>query len=112
VVGPRAAALALVGLAALAATAAPAGAAPAAPGFRVRTLDGARTIDSRAQGVTCPVALDPRLAVANRFGLRGTPYTVVIDTRGEMVARLHGGSAVARLPRILDRLLAERPRAR
>ena len=117
-------------------------AAPAAPGFRVKTLDGARTIDSRAllgqkvvvlrfqasyckpcaresaalaalaeryrargvevlalhvqdatadvrefvraQRVTYPIALDPKLAIGNRFGFRGTPYTVVIDRHGEM----------------------------
>jgi len=53
------------------------------------------------------VALDPRLSVGNRFGFRGTPYTVVVDLRGEMVARIHGESALARLPRILDGLLAK-----
>lgn len=146
-------------------------AAPAAPGFRARTLDGKRTIDSReligkkivvvrfqasyckpcakespalgrladryrgrgvdvlavhvqdtaadarrfvtANKATYPVALDPRLTLGNRFGFKGTPYTVVIDRKGEMVARIHGVSAVARLPRILDELLAkEAPGAR
>ena len=140
-------------------------AAPAAPGFRVRTLDGKRTIDSReligkkilvvrfqasyckpcvkesaalarladryhgrgvdvlalhvqdtaadarrfvtTNKVTYPVALDPRLTIGNRFGFKGTPYTVVIDRKGEMVARLRGVSAVGRLPRILDELLAK-----
>jgi peroxiredoxin len=59
--------------------------------------------------VTYPVALDPRLSVGNRFGFKGTPYTVVIDKKGEMVARLHGEGAVSRLPRILDGLLKETP---
>jgi peroxiredoxin len=59
----------------------------------------------REQKVTYKVALDPRLSVGNRFGFRGTPYTVVVDRRGEMVARIHGESALARLPRILDGLL-------
>ena len=54
---------------------------------------------------TYKVALDPRLAIGNRFGFRGTPYTVVVDLRGEMVARIHGVSAVTRLPRILDTLV-------
>ena len=139
-------------------------AAPAAPGFKVRLLDGKRTVDSReligkkvvvvrfqasyckpcakespglarladryrargvevlavhvqdtatdvrrfvaAHKVTYPVALDPRLTLGNRFGFKGTPYTVVIDRKGEMVARIHGESAVARLPKILDGLLA------
>lgn len=140
-------------------------AAPAAPGFRVRLLDGKRTMDSReligkkivvvrfqasyckpcarespalarladryrgrgvevlalhvqdtaadvrrfvaAHKVTYPVALDPRLTLGNRFGFKGTPYTVVIDRKGEMVARLRGVSAVGRLPKILDEILAK-----
>lgn len=64
----------------------------------------------REHKVTYPVALDPKLAVGNRFGLRGTPYTVVVDRRGEMVSRIHGESAVARLPRILDGLVGRSAR--
>ena len=60
----------------------------------------------REQNATYPVALDPRLTVGNRFGFKGTPYTVVVDKKGELVARIHGVSAVARLPKILDGLLA------
>ncbi|MGH7347415.1 MAG: TlpA family protein disulfide reductase, partial [Candidatus Rokuibacteriota bacterium] len=56
-----------------------------------------------------PVALDPRLTIGNTFGFKGTPYTVVIDQKGEMVAQLHGASAVGRLPRILDDLLKDEP---
>lgn len=59
----------------------------------------------RAQRVTYPVALDPRLTIGNLFDFKGTPYTVVIDRDGEMVARLHGASVVNRLPKILDDLL-------
>lgn len=59
----------------------------------------------REQKVTYPVALDPKLTVGNRFGFRGAPYTVVVDKKGEMVARIHGESAVARLPKILDGLV-------
>ena len=62
----------------------------------------------RGQRVTYPVALDPKLTIGNRFGFRGTPYTVVIDRKGEIVLRLHGESAVTRLPRILDDLLDRR----
>jgi peroxiredoxin len=54
---------------------------------------------------TYPIALDPRLNLGNRFGFKGTPYTVVIDRRGEMVARVHGEGMVRRLPRTLDGLL-------
>lgn len=64
----------------------------------VRTFMGANK-------VTYAVALDPRLTIANRYGFKGAPYTVVVDRRGEMVARLHGESVVSRLPRILDELL-------
>jgi len=60
----------------------------------------------REQNVTYPVALDPRLTIANHFGFKGTPYTVVVDRRGEMVARIHGESVVRRLPRLLDGLVA------
>jgi peroxiredoxin len=59
----------------------------------------------KTQKPTYPVALDPRLALGNRFGFKGTPYTVVIDLRGEMVAQIHGASAVNKLPRILDETL-------
>lgn len=52
-----------------------------------------------------PIAMDPRLNLGNRFGFKGTPYTVVIDKKGEMVVRLHGERVVSRLPRILDGLL-------
>lgn len=55
--------------------------------------------------VAYPVALDPRLTIGNTFGFKGTPYTVVIDRRGEMVAQIHGASAVSKLPRILDELV-------
>ena len=63
----------------------------------------------RANKVTYPVALDPRLTIGNRYGFKGTPYTVVIDRQGEIVARLHGESAVTRLPRLLDEILKKEP---
>jgi peroxiredoxin len=63
----------------------------------------------RANRATYPVALDPRLTIGNRFGFKGTPYTVVIDRKGEMVARLAGEGAVRRLPQMLDGLLAKDP---
>ena len=58
----------------------------------------------KANKLTCPAGLDPHLKIANRFGFRGTPYTVVINQKGEMVARIHGRSDEARLSRILDPL--------
>jgi peroxiredoxin len=157
----RVALLALAALLGL--TPALAHAAPAAPGFRVRLLDGGRTLDSRDliakkvlvlrfQASYCKpcaresaaldrlaeryrgrgvevlaihvqdtdadarkfvrdnkvaylVALDPGLTIGNRYGFKGTPYTVVVDRRGEIVLRQHGESVVSRLPRILDGIL-------
>ena len=58
---------------------------------------------------TYPIALDPKLTIGNSFGFKGTPYTVVIDQKGEMVARIHGPGALPRLPRILDDLMKETP---
>ncbi|PYN82110.1 MAG: hypothetical protein DMD96_07000 [Candidatus Rokuibacteriota bacterium] len=63
----------------------------------------------RKYKVTYPVALDTKLTIGNPFGFKGSPYTVVIDQKGEMVAQIHGESAVARLPRILDELLKKNP---
>ena len=59
----------------------------------------------RTHRIAFPVALDPRLAIANIFEFRGTPATVVIDRKGAVAARIDGESAVNRLPRILDEVL-------
>jgi peroxiredoxin len=59
----------------------------------------------RTNRVSYPVALDPRLTMGNQYGFKGTPYTVVVDRKGEIASRLIGESAVSRLPRILDDLL-------
>jgi thiol-disulfide isomerase/thioredoxin len=59
----------------------------------------------RAHAVPYPVALDPRLAIANRFNFKGTPTTIVIDRKGALTARFDGESAVTRLPRVLDEAL-------
>jgi cytochrome c biogenesis protein CcmG, thiol:disulfide interchange protein DsbE len=65
-----------------------------------------------ANKASYPAGLDPRLKVANRFGFRGTPYTVIINKRGEMVARIHGRADEARLARILDPLVRQEPARR
>jgi peroxiredoxin len=59
----------------------------------------------KSQRATYRVALDPQLTIGNRFGFKGTPYTVVIDRNGDIVSRLKGASAVTRLPRVVDGLL-------
>lgn len=68
------------------------------------TAADARTF-MRANRVSYPVALDPRLTMGNQYGFKGTPYTVVVDRNGEIAARIVGESAVSKLPRILDELL-------
>src|SRR5262249_9165802 len=60
-------------------------------------------------GVTYPAGLDPRLTIANRFGVKGTPYTVVINLRGEVVARIRGRGGETSLGRILDPLVKRTP---
>ena len=60
---------------------------------------------ARDHRVNYALALDPKLTIGNRYGVKGTPYTVVIDRKGEIFARLPGESAVARLPRVLDEAL-------
>ena len=62
-----------------------------------------------AHHATYPVGLDPRLRIGNRFGFRGTPYTVVIDRKGEIVARIHGSADEARIRRTLEPLVQPRP---
>ena len=59
----------------------------------------------KANNVTYPVAVDPRLNLGNRYGFKGSPYTVVIDRKGEVVQRLAGAGVPSRLPKLLDGLL-------
>lgn len=61
----------------------------------------------RAQRVNYPIAFDPKLTIGNRYGFTGTPYTVVIDRKGEITARIIGESAPTRLPRLLDAALRQ-----
>jgi hypothetical protein len=42
----------------------------------------------QSHGATYPAALDPGLRVANRFGFKRAPYTVIVNKRGEIAARL------------------------
>ena len=62
----------------------------------------------KANNATYPIAVDPRLNLGNRYGFKGSPYTVVIDRKGEIVQRLAGEGVPNRLPKLLDGLL--RPR--
>ena len=58
---------------------------------------------------TYPAALDQGARAATRFGFKRAPYTVIIDQKGEMVARITGSADEARLARLLDPLLAPAP---
>jgi peroxiredoxin len=60
---------------------------------------------ARTTKATYPIALDPKLALGNKFGFKGTPYTVIIDQKGEVVVQQHGVGVPNRLPRTLDELL-------
>jgi peroxiredoxin len=59
----------------------------------------------RAHRATYPIALDPAVRVANRFGFKRAPYTVVINKRGEIVARLEAAADEARLAAAIDTAL-------
>jgi peroxiredoxin len=74
------------------------------------TVDDTRKF-VRTHKVAYPVVLDPRLMLGNRFNFKGTPYTVVIDRKGEIAARLVGEGAAKRLPQILDGSLKAEPKA-
>jgi cytochrome c biogenesis protein CcmG, thiol:disulfide interchange protein DsbE len=59
----------------------------------------------KANNVTYPIAVDPKLNLGNRFGFKGSPYTVVIDRKGEIAQRWSGEGVPSRLPKLLDALL-------
>jgi hypothetical protein len=64
------------------------------------------------QALTFPSLIDQRMEVARRFGVRGTPTTVVVNRKGEIVARGLGPFDLesAAFQQYLDKLLAQ-PRA-
>jgi len=57
-----------------------------------------------------PAALDPGLRVANRFGFKRAPYTVIVNKRGEIAARLDATADEARLRAAIDAALKPPPR--
>ena len=62
----------------------------------------------RAHRTTYHTALDPDVRVANRFGFKRAPYTIVINKRGEIVARLEATADEARLAAAIDSALKPR----
>lgn len=61
----------------------------------------------RGSGHECQVALSLHLSRRHVFKAKGTPYAIVIDKKGEIVARIPGRSGDARLARVLDPLVKE-----
>jgi len=59
----------------------------------------------KANNATYPVAVDPKLNLGNRFGFKGSPFTVVIDRKGEIAQKWSGEGVPSRLPKLLDSLL-------
>jgi peroxiredoxin len=62
-----------------------------------------------AHGFTFPTLLDQRMEVARQFGVRGTPTTVIVNGKGEIVARAIGPFDLESQPftAYLDDLLAQ-----
>ena len=52
-----------------------------------------------------PAALDPSVRLANRFGVKRAPYTVVVNKRGEIAARLDAATDEAHLAAAIDAAL-------
>lgn len=65
----------------------------------------------KAHRASYPVGLDPDLRIANRFGFKDAPDTVVISRAGEIVARFTGPSSEAELAKAIDGQLARRKKA-
>lgn len=65
-----------------------------------------------AHHATYPAALDPNLRVANRFGFKRAPYTVIISKRGEIVARLDATADEKRLAAAIEAALKPPARRR
>ncbi len=59
----------------------------------------------KAHRATYDAALDPSLRVANRFGFKRTPYTVIVNKRGEIASRLDAAADEARLSAAIDTAL-------
>ena len=58
-----------------------------------------------AHHATYDAALDPSLRVANRFGFKRAPYTVIVNKRGEIAARLDATADEARLGAAIESVL-------
>jgi peroxiredoxin len=66
----------------------------------------------QAHHASYPAALDPSLRVANRFGFKRAPYTVIVSKRGEIVARLDATADETRLAAAIEAALKPPARRR
>ena len=65
-----------------------------------------------AHHATYDAALDPSFRVANRFGVKRVPYTVVVNKRGEIAVRLDATADEARLGAAIETALKPPARRR
>jgi peroxiredoxin len=66
----------------------------------------------QANRASYPAALDPSLRVANRFGFKRAPYTVIVSKRGEIAARLDANADETRLAAAIEAALKPPARRR
>ena len=66
----------------------------------------------QSHGATYPAALDPGLRVANRFGFKRAPYTVIVNKRGEIAARLDATANESNLASAIEAALKPPARRR
>ena len=66
----------------------------------------------KTHGATYPAALDPSMRVANRFGFQRAPYTVIVNKRGEIAARLDPTADEARVAAAIEAALKPPARRR
>ncbi|MDA3951468.1 MAG: TlpA disulfide reductase family protein [Spirochaeta sp.] len=66
-----------------------------------RTEQSLRTVRSFVadHGIEYPVAIDSDGGLTNRFAIRGTPTTIIVDANGSVTARWTGPSSLDRLER-------------
>jgi peroxiredoxin len=60
-------------------------------------------------GLNFPTLLDQQMEVARQFGVRGTPTTIIVNRKGEIVARAIGPFDLTSQPftKYLESLLAQ-----
>jgi len=65
---------------------------------------------AREHEINYPVLLDVRGAVQQRYGVRGTPTTYIVDSEGGVAHKFMGAMNYRDMQRRLDKLIAENKR--